>query len=142
VCAELTVTGADCGAVPPSWRQQVEDICLITVGEPSAHVLKLIGEPAPVEVSAGRSARLAVTVGTDSRMPLAAEAHLISPWGTWEWMGPAVAGAQLPPGGSAEIGFDIAPPAWLEPGEWWALIRVGCAGRLIYTPAVKVTVLR
>ncbi len=29
-----------------------------------------------------------------------------------------------------ELGFDVAPPVWVEPGEWWALIRVGCAGRL------------
>jgi len=28
----------------------------------------------------------------------------------------------------------------VQPGEWWALIRVGCAGRLVYSPAVKVTV--
>ena len=68
------------------------------------------------------------------------EAHLISPWGTWEWMGPAAFGAELPAGGTAELGFDVAPPAWVEPGEWWALIRVGCAGRLLYSPAVRVTV--
>ena len=39
-----------------------------------------------------------------------------------------------------ELSFDVAPPVWLEPGEWWALVRVGCAGRLVYSPAVKVTV--
>jgi hypothetical protein len=55
-------------------------------------------------------------------------------------MGPASAGADLPAGGSTEIGFDVTPPSWLAPGEWWALIRIGCAGRLLYSPAVKVTV--
>ena len=30
--------------------------------------------------------------------------------------------------------------AGLDPGGWWALVRVGCAGRLVYSPAVKVTV--
>jgi alpha-mannosidase len=28
----------------------------------------------------------------------------------------------------------------VEPGQWWALVRVGCAGRLVYSPAAKVTV--
>ena len=86
------------------------------------------------------AARLTVTVGTDAHADLAVEAHLISPWGTWEWIGPAASGAELPARGTVELGFDVAPPVWVEPGEWWALIRVGCAGRLLYSPAVKVTV--
>ncbi|REX47865.1 alpha-mannosidase, partial [Mycobacterium tuberculosis] len=24
--------------------------------------------------------------------------------------------------------------------QWWALVRVGCAGQLVYSPAVKVSV--
>ncbi len=107
---------------------------------PGAQVLKLVSEPDAVDVKAGETARLSVTIGTDALADLTAEAHLISPWGTWEWMGPAAAGVEVPAGGTAQIGFDVAPPSWVEPGEWWALIRVGCAGRLIYSPAVKVTV--
>lgn len=141
--AELAVTGGG-ETLPPSWRQLVEDVCVVTIGESGAdsgpHVLKLVSEPQAVDVKAGGTARLAITIGTDARTDLAAEAHLISPWGTWEWMGPAAAGVEVPAGGTAEIGFDVAPPSWVEPGEWWALIRVGCAGRLIYSPAVKVTV--
>ena len=68
------------------------------------------------------------------------EAHLISPWGTWEWIGPPALGAVVPARGTVELAFAITPPAWLEPGQWWALVRVGCAGRLVYSPAVKVTV--
>ena len=93
-----------------------------------------------VELAPGKTARLTVTVGTHARAELALEAHLISPWGTWEWIGPAALGAVLPARGTVELGFDVAPPAWQEPGQWWALVRVGCAGRLVYSPAVKVTV--
>ena len=46
----------------------------------------------------------------------------------------------LPRGETVELGFDVAPPPWVQPGEWWALVRLGCAGRLVYSPAVKVTV--
>jgi alpha-mannosidase len=142
VRAQLGVTGADAGTVPPAWRQLVEDVCIVTVGAPPGRhdVLRLVGGPHDVDVTPGRTARIAVTVGTDACADVAVEAHLISPWGTWEWIGPAVRGAVLPAGGTAELGFDVAPPTWLQPGRWWALIRVGCAGRLIYSPAVQVTV--
>ena len=127
--------------MPPAWRQVVEDVCVVTVGTPADDsLLRLVSEPEPVDVKAGETARLAVTVGTDAHADLAVEAHLISPWGTWEWMGPAASGVELAARGTVELGFDVAPPVWVEPGEWWALIRVGCAGRLLYSSAVKVTV--
>jgi alpha-mannosidase len=140
VRAELAVTGSDAAAIPPSWRQLVEDVCVVSVGATDEDLVRLVGDPEPVELSAGQTGRLGVTVGTDAHADLAVEAHLISPWGTWEWMGPAAVGRELPARGTVELSFDVAPPAWAEPGEWWALIRIGCAGRLLYSPAVKVTV--
>jgi alpha-mannosidase len=135
--AVLGVTG---GAIPASWRQEVEDVCVIAVGATDDRVLRLIADPDPVEVAPGEVATISVTVGTDARADLAVEAHLISPWGTWEWMGPNIIGANLPARGTVALEFDVAPPAWVEPGEWWALIRVSCAGELVYSPAVRVVV--
>ena len=103
-------------------------------------LLYLVDGPTEVELAPGATAQLTVTVGSDACADLALEAHLISPWGTWEWLGPAACGAVVPARGTVELSFDVAPPVWQEPGEWWALVRVGCAGRLVYTPAVKVTV--
>ncbi len=141
VRAELAVTGSDAASIPPAWRQVVEDVCVVSVDAPAdIDVLRLISDPEPVDVLAGETARLAVTVGTDARADLAVEAHLISPWGTWEWIGPAAVGREIPARGTVELGFDVAPPIWVEPGQWWALIRVGCAGRLVYSPAVEVRV--
>jgi alpha-mannosidase len=138
VRAELAVTGNS--QIPASWRQVVEDVCVVSVGESSDQILRLLAEPQAVTVSAGDEATLSVTVGTDAHADLAAEAHLISPWGTWEWLGPSVIGAEVPARGSVVLDFAVAPPASVQPGEWWALIRIACAGHLIYTPAVKVTV--
>jgi alpha-mannosidase len=138
--AELAVTGSDAASIPPSWRQVVEDVCVVSLGAAEGDLLRLVSDPEPVQLSAGEIGRLAVTVGTDARADLAVEAHLISPWGTWDWMGPAAVGRELPSGATVELVFDVAPPVWVEPGEWWALIRVGCAGRLVYSPAVKVVV--
>jgi alpha-mannosidase len=142
VRAQLHITGE---GVPPAWRQVVEDVCIVSVGEASEAddvrgLVYLTDGPADVEVAAGGSARLAVAVGTEACADLALEAHLISPWGTWEWIGPAAQGAVLPARGGVELGFDVAPPTWVESGEWWALVRVGCAGQLVYSPAAKVTV--
>jgi alpha-mannosidase len=142
VRAQLRVTGE---TAPAAWRQAVEDVCIVEVGRPDpnedqAELVYLVDEPSDVELAAGDSSRLTVTVGTHARADLSLEAHLISPWGTWEWIGPAALGAVLPAGGTVELGFDVTPPAWVEPGQWWALVRVGCAGRLLYSSAVKVWV--
>jgi alpha-mannosidase len=116
-------------------------VCMVSVGGADDDgLVHLVDGPADVEVAAGDSARLAVTVGSDACAELSLEAHLISPWGTWEWIGPATLGAVLPARGTVELGFDVAPPPWVEPGQWWALVRVGCAGRLVYSTAAKVTV--
>ncbi|MEO3760936.1 NEW3 domain-containing protein [Mycobacterium sp. B14F4] len=138
VRAELALTG---NHVPAAWRQVVEDVCVVAVdASADDRVLRLVSGPDPVEVQVGETARLAVTVGTDACADLAVEAHLISPWGTWEWMGPAATGVELSARGTAQIGFDVAPPRWAQRGEWWALIRLAAAGHLVYSPAVKVTV--
>jgi alpha-mannosidase len=136
VRVELTLSGD----LPPAWRQPVEDVCVVTVGDPSDELLYLAGEPGEVVVERGRRARMVATVGSAALGDLSLEAHLISPWGTWEWMGPAAVGAVVPAGSTVDVGFDVAPPPWVRPGRWWALIRIGCAGRLLYTPAVAVTV--
>ncbi|MEB3983526.1 NEW3 domain-containing protein [Mycobacterium sp. 663a-19] len=138
--AQLRLAG---DSLPTAWRQVVEDVGVVAVagdGADLGDLLYLVDGPADVALRAGETARLVVTVGTRARADLALEAHLISPWGTWEWIGPPALGAVLPALGTAELGFAVTPPAWLEPGQWWALVRVGCAGRLVYSPAVKVTV--
>ena len=95
VRAQLVVTGDNAESMPASWRQVVEDVATVSVGTPAEdnEIVYLVGEPEDVEVAAGEAARLAVTVGTAAGASLAVEAHLISPWGTWEWMGPAAQGA-------------------------------------------------
>ncbi|MUL44739.1 alpha-mannosidase [Mycobacterium sp. CBMA293] len=139
---ELAVTGGAKGRqIPGAWRQTVEDVCIVTVGEPAGtELLTLVAEPEAVDVVAGERAFLSVTVGTDAGAPLSLEAHLISPWGTWEWLGPSVVGADIPAGGTVALDFDVAPPRWVDPGQWWALIRIAAAGRVLYTPAVSVRV--
>lgn len=136
--AQLRVTG---DRVPAAWCQTVEDVSIVAVGaDQDAELIYLVDGPEEVALRAGQTARMTVTIGSHAAAELSAEAHLISPWGTWEWIGPASVGAVVQARCSVEFGFDVSPPAWLEPGQWWALIWVGCAGRLVYSPAVRVTV--
>jgi alpha-mannosidase len=137
VRAQLTLTDPD---LPVAWRQTVEDVCLVTVGAVGAEVLRLVDGPIDTVVAAGATATLRMTVGTDLAADTALEAHLISPWGTWEWLGPAVVGAELPAGGQADLEFTVNPPPGTKPGQWWALVRVAAAGVLLYSPSVRVTV--
>ncbi|WP_460355662.1 glycoside hydrolase family 38 N-terminal domain-containing protein [Mycobacterium sp. ZZG] len=137
VRAELAATGA---AIPTSWHQTVEDVAVLSVGRHDDRLLRLVADPGDVDVEAGSAARLSVTVGTDAHTDLTVEAHLISPWGTWEWLTPNITGGVIPPRGTCELVFDVAPPRWTEPGQWWALIRVAAAGELVYSPAVRVRV--
>jgi alpha-mannosidase len=135
--AELRITGDE---VPASWRQPVEDVCVVAVGEAVGELVYLADGPTEVTLGPGEAGALSVTVGSHAGADVALEAHLISPWGTWEWMAPGALGAVLPARGTVDLGFQLTPPAWLESGQWWALVRIGCAGRLVYSPAVKVTV--
>jgi alpha-mannosidase len=138
VCARLAAGGPE---LPAAWRQTVEDICMLAVGDQrDSHVLRLVDGPADVVVAPGDTARLAVVIGTDVRAGLNVEGHLVSPWGTWDWIGPAVVGATLPAGGEVRLVFDVSPPASAEPGQWWALVRVAAAGHLLYSPAARVVV--
>lgn len=129
------------GDVPRAWRQPVEDVAVVRVGDPGSDRLLYVDDPSEIEVTAGRSARLTVVVGTDAHADLAIEAHLISPWGTWEWAGPPALGAVVPARDQVELSFDIAPPVWATPGTWWALVRVGGAGTQAYSTAVRMAVL-
>lgn len=139
VRVELAATGGR--HLPASWRQVVEDVCVLQVGNPDGdQLLRLVAGPSAVAVHRGKTARLSVTVATDAHAALAIEAHLISPWGTWEWLGPAVIGAEPPAAGMTTLNFDVTPPPWLAPGTWWALVRVAGAGALVYSPAVSVVV--
>jgi alpha-mannosidase len=133
---------ASAPGLPVSWLQPVEDVAVLTVGEPSGDLIRFAAEPAPVRVRAGARARLAVRVASAAAAPIALEAAVISPWGTWECVGPRAVGATLPAGGEVELEFDVAPPPWTPPGRWWALVRVVGAGRLLYSPAVPFEVTR
>lgn len=146
-------------ALPASWRQPVEDVAILSVAgssvvgssgtgssatgssESGSDLIRIVGDPKPVRVTPGERGRVSVRVASAAAAPLAVEAALISPWGTWELAGPRAIGAELPAHGEVELGFDLTPPPWTPPTRSWVLIKVTGAGRLLYSPAVSLEVL-
>ncbi|MFL6123127.1 NEW3 domain-containing protein, partial [Actinophytocola sp.] len=137
VSAEL----AGAGVVPPSWQQVVEDVAVLSVEPvPRGDLISLVTDPAPVRLRRGESGLLAVRVASAAGAPISLEAAVVSPWGTWEFIGPRAVGAEVPAHGEVELAFDVTVPRWVAPGKWWALVRVAGAGRLLYSPAVPLEV--
>jgi alpha-mannosidase len=140
----VELAGSDESPVPPSWRQVVEDVAVLSVPgetEAPADLLRLVEDPSPVRLAPGERGTVRVRVASAAHAPLAVEAALISPWGTWEFAGPRAVGAEVPALGEAELTFDVTPPPWTSPSRTWALIRVVGAGRILYSPAVPLEVL-
>ena len=139
----VELAGSDESPVPPSWRQAVEDVAVLSVpgaADAPPDLLRLVADPSPVRLAPGERGTLRVRVASAAHAPLAVEAALISPWGTWEFAGPRAVGVEVPALGEVVLTFDVTPPPWTPPTRAWALIRVVGAGRLLYSPAVPLEV--
>ncbi|HEY1824264.1 MAG TPA: glycoside hydrolase family 38 C-terminal domain-containing protein [Trebonia sp.] len=143
--------------------QVLEDVALVTVGEPGgadpdlppeelffrlqSDVMALAGEadlevltPA-VRLAPGESGTLEVRVASHLASPLRGEVQLISPVGTWPATGPWTQPVSAAPGGEAIVRFAVTVPATAEPGwESWLLVKLMYFGRVRYSDAVRLTV--
>src|SRR6185437_13540327 len=93
-----------------------------------------------VELAPGGEAELLVRVTSGLASELHGEAQLISPFGTWEMLGPWTQGFSLAPGAGTVLRFAVRAPAAARPGQWWALGKVMYYGRVRYTEAIGVVI--
>ena len=140
----------------------VEDTAMVAVGEcrwpdpdlPPEETLELlqadyIAGAAEVDLTVltpglrlapGGQGELLVRVTSGLASELHGEAQLVSPFGTWETLGPWTQGFSLAPGTSAVLRFAANVPVTVRHAQWWALVKLMYYGRVRYTEAIPVVI--
>ena len=94
-----------------------------------------------LRLAPGATGEVAVEVTNRLASPLRAEAQLVSPFGSWEALGPWTQGLRAAPGTRAQARFGVRIPGHVRPGtQWWALVKIMYFGRVRYSAVVPVTV--
>jgi alpha-mannosidase len=149
----FTVRGTEAGRrllaarIRDDLGQVLEDTGEVVVGEPPADDLMSVRLGVDVlELAAGQAIELPVLVDNHAQSEIRGEAMLISPYGTWSddvCIAPRIQPFTIAAGGTASISFTARAAATARVGShWWALVRVASHGRLYYTPAVAVHLVR
>jgi hypothetical protein len=142
--------------------QLVEDTAMVAVGErlwpdpalPAEEALELMqadyaAGAAEAEVAVltpglrlapGSEGELQVRVTSALASELRGEAQLISPFGSWEMLGPWTQGFSVAPGASTVLRFAVHVPVTARHAQSWALVKVMYYGRVRYTEAVPVVI--
>ena len=142
--------------------QLVEDTAMVAVGErlwpdpalPPEDALELMqadyaAGAAEAEVAVltpglrlapGSEGELQVRVTSGLASELRGEAQLVSPFGSWEMLGPWTQGFSVAPGASTVLRFAVHVPMTERHAQWWALVKVMYYGRVRYTEAIPVVI--
>ena len=142
--------------------QLVEDTAMVAVGEqlwpdpalPAEESLELMqadyaAGAAEAEVAVltpglrltpGSEGELQVRVTSGLASELRGEAQLVSPFGSWEMLGPWTQGFSVAPGASTVLRFAGHVPETARHAQWWALVKVMYYGRVRYTEPVPVVI--
>ncbi len=122
--------------------QVVEDLAVVSVGGTADVTNELSASIATdvVTAPAGQRTEFDLEIGSTARSELHGEVALVSPWGTWDILGPAAAAFSVEPGGRTTVRFAADVPGGTPPSTTWLLAKVMCAGRVLYTEAVPLAV--
>jgi hypothetical protein len=129
--------------------QLLEDVVSVTVGAPDGHDQPLSAtlDPSGLTLAPGGSGALVVRLDNHRDSELRGEAQLLSPYGTWGGPGndilitPWTQGFRVAPRGASELHYTVRASGTARPGgHWWAGVRIGYFGRVLYTPTVPLTI--
>jgi alpha-mannosidase len=93
-----------------------------------------------LRLAPGSDGELQVRVTSGLASELRGEAQLVSPFGSWEMLGPWTQGFSVAPGASTVLRFAVHVPVTARHAQWWALVKVMYYGRVRYTEAVPVVI--
>ncbi|MFI5082200.1 MAG: NEW3 domain-containing protein, partial [Streptosporangiales bacterium] len=93
-----------------------------------------------LRLAPGSQGELEVRVTSGLASELRGEAQLVSPFGSWEMLGPWTQGFSIAPGASTVLRFAVHVPVTARHAQWWALVKVMYYGRVRYTEAIPVAI--
>jgi hypothetical protein len=93
-----------------------------------------------LRLAPGEQDEVLVRVTSGLASELHGEAQLVSPFGTWDMLGPPARGFSVEPGAEAVLRFGVSVPVTARHGQWWALVKVMYYGRVRYTEAIPVVI--
>ena len=94
-----------------------------------------------LRLAPGGQGELLVRVTSGLASELHGEAQLLSPFGSWEMLGPWTQGFSAEPGAGTVLRFGVRVPQTARSGtRWWALVKVMYYGRVRYTEAIPVVI--
>jgi hypothetical protein len=93
-----------------------------------------------LRLAPGSDGELQVRVTSGLASELRGEAQLVSPFGSWEMLGPWTQGFSVAPGASTVLRFAVHVPTTTRHAQWWALVKVMYYGRVRYTEAIPVVI--
>jgi len=93
-----------------------------------------------LRLAPGDRGELLVRLTSGLASELHGEAQLVTPFGSWEVLGPWTQGFSVGPGASTVLRFAASVPVTARHARWWALVKVMYYGRVRYTEAVPVVI--
>ncbi|MFG2461801.1 NEW3 domain-containing protein [Streptomyces sp. NPDC048523] len=147
--AEVTVTpppGAEPGrhwltARLPYGGQTYEDAVGLDVpgGPPPGRGLVCDLAADRVTVRGGERAQVPVSLRNTTRGPVGGQLWAVSPWGTWQGVGPGLQGFTVPGGEEREFVIEVDGSS-IPPGAYWLMAKAAWNGQVAYTKAIVLEV--
>jgi alpha-mannosidase len=124
-----------------SGGQTVEDVARLTVGAHGPETVNVVAQTPALRLRPGQSTAIELSLHSDAATAISVQAHLVSPWHTWELFPDANTGVEIPARGTALLRLPVQVPSGHRPGRWWALVKLAHAGQLHYAEPIEVEVL-
>ncbi|MFF1303781.1 NEW3 domain-containing protein [Streptomyces sp. NPDC058307] len=147
--AEVTVTpppGAEPGrhwltARLPYGGQLYEDVVGLDVpgGPPPGRGLVCDLAADRVTLRGDERAQVPVSLRNTTRGPVGGQLWAVSPWGTWQGVGPGLQGFTVPGGEQREFVIELDGSS-IPPGAYWLMAKAAWHGQVAYTRAIPLEV--
>ena len=118
-----------------------EDVLVLRSGANAGPFLEADLPLEEIRLAPGTSRDLTVRLTNHARGTLNAEVQTLTPYGTWEAVPRWSEMVAVPGPGTVEHIVTLSIPGTARPGGYWILVKVMGGGQIVYTPAVRLTVL-